>query len=73
MADVLSAMEANRPSDQSSAFIVFSPIFGEEALKASSHCLMNLGFSYFDDFFEFVGFSPAWCQVGFFSIEQSAN
>ncbi|MGJ7495944.1 hypothetical protein ACSFA8_12755 [Variovorax sp. RT4R15] len=63
---VLSAMEVNEISHQSPTFIAFSPIFGQEALQELSDRLVNLGLIYFDDFFEYAGTVPSWCQVAFF-------
>ena len=53
------------PSDETSDLIVFSPLFGMEAMELLSRKLVALGLIYFDDFFEYAGSSPEWCVVGF--------
>lgn len=59
---VLAAMEAAEPMSINEDLISFGPTFGQEALDVFTARLMNLGLEYFDDFFEFAGVFPSWCN-----------
>ena len=59
---VLGAMEVSSPLDCNDELISFGPSFGQEALDEFVRRLTELGFEYFDDFFEFSFPSPSWCQ-----------
>jgi hypothetical protein len=59
---VLEAMEAAEPLDISDELISFGPSFGQEALDTFVKRLVAMGLVYFDDFFEFVGMFPTWCE-----------
>jgi hypothetical protein len=59
---VLSVLEARQPMDSNEQIATFGPNFGQEALDTAVRRLMDLGLQYFDDFFEFVGDFPSWCE-----------
>ena len=59
---VLSAMQVDKPFDFNDHLISFGPSFGQEALDVFVKRLMALGLEYFDDFFEFSGQFPNWCE-----------
>ena len=59
---LLEALEVESPLDSNDSLMSFGPSFGQEALDVFTRRLIDLGFEYFDDFFEFVGTFPAWCR-----------
>lgn len=61
--DRLSAlMEAEEPLGVNDSMISFGPHFGSEASDTFMKRLEEAGLIYFDDFFEFSGSFPDWCQ-----------
>jgi hypothetical protein len=60
--DLFSAMDVGEPFDSCDDLLSFGPHFGREAADTMVSRLTNLGFVYFDDFFEFCGDYPAWCM-----------
>lgn len=59
---ILEAMEAVEPLDSNDELLSFGPSFGQEALDVFVRRLIAIGLVYFDDFFEFVGMFPTWCE-----------
>ncbi|MGK6310272.1 hypothetical protein [Variovorax sp. DT-64] len=60
---LLEAMEGNGPSDQNAELLMFSPIFGQDALDVLSARLAKIGLIYFDDFFDLKMVLPSWSKV----------
>jgi hypothetical protein len=61
-ADLLAALEVSEPLDKNANLVSFGPHFGQEAVHAMSRRLISIGLRYFDDFFEFSGDYPKWCN-----------
>ena len=59
---LLAALEVAKPLDSDEFILSFGPHFGSEALATFTSRLSELGLRYFDDFFEFSGDFPKWCQ-----------
>jgi hypothetical protein len=64
MQQLLDAMEAGQPLDESADLVSFGPHFGSEASDELSRRLRALGLEYVDDFFVFAGEFPNWCRFG---------
>ncbi|MGO9986641.1 MAG: hypothetical protein ACLPIX_20815 [Rhodomicrobium sp.] len=59
---LLIALHVKHPLDQDQYLISFGPSFGQEALSEFIKRLEGLGLVYWDDFFEFKGDYPSWCE-----------
>ena len=62
-ADVLKALESQKPLDQNGELITFGPSFGEEAMSEFASRLQNLGLTFIDDFFCLSFDLPEWCGI----------
>lgn len=62
-ADVLKALESQKPLDQNGELITFGPSFGEEAMSEFASRLRNLGLKFIDDFFCLSFDLPEWCGI----------
>lgn len=53
----------NENFEENNDLVIFSPIFGKEAMEELSRRLSEIGLQYFDDFFELEFVFPEWCQL----------
>lgn len=61
-AQVLEALEVDRPLAENDELLSFGPSFGQEASDEFVRRLESLGLIYFDDFFDLVLSHPDWLQ-----------
>lgn len=60
---LLDAMEVDGPFEQNADLLMFSPIFGQDALDVLSARLAKIGLIYFDDFFDLKMVLPSWSKI----------
>ncbi len=61
--DVLNALEAVKPLDESKELVSFGPSFGEDALHEFIRRLEAMGLDYFTDYCTISADIPEWCAL----------